>query len=61
MTAQAKVFDAGDVVLQSGITLKGARIVYTTYGTLNAHDVGAAAPGRIRNRLQCNNGFRAYR
>jgi homoserine O-acetyltransferase/O-succinyltransferase len=36
MNTQAKVFEAGDFVLQSGITLPGARIVYTTYGTLDA-------------------------
>ena len=36
MTTELKVFEAGDVVLQSGQTLKGARIVYTTYGTLAA-------------------------
>ena len=36
MTTEVKVFEAGDVVLQSGQTLKGARIVYTTYGTLAA-------------------------
>jgi homoserine O-acetyltransferase len=28
------VFEAGDVVLQSGITLRGAKLVYKTYGTL---------------------------
>ena len=34
MTTEAKVFDAGDVVLQCGITLKNTKIVYATYGTL---------------------------
>ena len=34
MTTEMKTFEAGDVVLQSGITMKGAKIVYTTYGTL---------------------------
>jgi len=34
MTTEVKVFEAGDVVLQSGITLRGAKIAYTTYGTL---------------------------
>jgi homoserine O-acetyltransferase len=29
-----QTFDVGDFVLQSGITLRGARIVYKTYGTL---------------------------
>jgi homoserine O-acetyltransferase/O-succinyltransferase len=29
-------FEAGDVVLQCGITLAGARVVYATYGQLNA-------------------------
>ena len=36
MTTEVKVFEAGDVVLQSGQTLKGASIVYTTYGSLAA-------------------------
>lgn len=36
MTTEAKVFEAGDVALQSGFTLRGAKIVYTTYGTLAA-------------------------
>ncbi len=30
------VFEAGNVVLQSGITLRGAKLVYKTYGTLAA-------------------------
>lgn len=34
MTANVQTFEAGDVVTQSGITLKGAKIVYATYGTL---------------------------
>ena len=29
-------FDAGDVVLQSGITFRGAKLAYQTYGRLNA-------------------------
>jgi homoserine O-acetyltransferase len=29
-------FDAGDVVLQSGITFRGAKLAYQTYGNLNA-------------------------
>lgn len=38
MTVETKegVFDCGDVALQKGGTLKGARIVYKTFGTLNA-------------------------
>ena len=31
-----KMFDAGDVLLQSGLTCRGARLAYQTYGTLNA-------------------------
>jgi homoserine O-acetyltransferase len=31
-----KIFDAGNVPLQSGITFRGARLAYQTYGTLNA-------------------------
>ena len=34
MSGNVQTFEAGDVVLQSGITLKGAKIVYATYGTL---------------------------
>jgi homoserine O-acetyltransferase len=31
-----EVFDAGDVVLQKGATLRDAKLAYKTYGTLNA-------------------------
>lgn len=31
-----QVFEAGDVVLQSGLTYRGARLAYKTFGTLNA-------------------------
>jgi len=34
MSGNVQTFEAGDVVTQSGITLKGAKIVYATYGTL---------------------------
>lgn len=34
MNPTVGTYEAGDVVLQSGITLKGARIAYATYGTL---------------------------
>ncbi|HWD60713.1 MAG TPA: alpha/beta fold hydrolase, partial [Stellaceae bacterium] len=30
------IFEAGDVVLQSGLTYRGARMAYKTHGTLNA-------------------------
>ncbi len=30
------IFEAGDVVLQSGLTYRNARLAYKTYGTLNA-------------------------
>ena len=30
-----EIFQAGDVVLQSGLTLRGAQLAYKTYGTLN--------------------------
>ena len=30
------IFEAGDVVLQKGATLRGAKLAYKTYGTLNA-------------------------
>src|SRR5215468_8684142 len=31
-----QIFEAGDVVLQSGLTYRGARLAYKTHGTLNA-------------------------
>jgi homoserine O-acetyltransferase len=31
-----KVFEAGNVTLQSGLTFRGARLAYQTYGSLNA-------------------------
>src|SRR5262249_29163406 len=31
-----EVFEAGNVVLQSGLTYRGARLAYKTFGTLNA-------------------------
>jgi homoserine O-acetyltransferase/O-succinyltransferase len=31
-----RIFEAGNVVLQSGITYRGARLAYKTYGTLDA-------------------------
>jgi homoserine O-acetyltransferase len=34
--ADYQVFELGDVVLQSGMTLREAKLAYTTYGTLNS-------------------------
>ena len=34
--ADYQVFEAGNVVLQSGLTYRGARLAYKTFGTLNA-------------------------
>jgi homoserine O-acetyltransferase len=31
-----EIFELGDVVLQHGATLRGARLAYKTYGSLNA-------------------------
>jgi homoserine O-acetyltransferase len=31
-----QTFDLGDIVLQSGATLRDAKLAYKTYGTLNA-------------------------
>ncbi|CAL74598.1 Putative homoserine O-acetyltransferase [Bradyrhizobium sp. ORS 278] len=31
-----QIFDAGDVLLQSGVTFRSLRLAYKTYGTLNA-------------------------
>ena len=36
MRTSEGVFECGDLALQRGGTLKGARIVYKTFGTLNA-------------------------
>lgn len=36
MNNETHFFDAGDVVLQCGITHRGTRLAYTTWGTLNA-------------------------
>ena len=36
MNPDTHFFDAGDVVLQSGITHRGTRLAYTTWGALNA-------------------------
>jgi len=35
--ADYEIFELGDVVLQSAATLRGAKLAYKTYGTLNAH------------------------
>lgn len=34
--ADHEVFELGDVVLQSGATLRGAKLAYKTYGRLSA-------------------------
>ena len=34
--AECQIFEAGNVVLQSGLTYRNARLAYKTYGTLNA-------------------------
>jgi homoserine O-acetyltransferase len=34
--ADYEIFELGDVVLQSGMTLRDAQLAYTTYGTLNS-------------------------
>ena len=31
-----EIFEAGNVVLQSGLTLRGAKLAYQAYGTFNA-------------------------
>ena len=31
-----QIFEAGDVVLQSGLTYRSAKLAYKTYGTLDA-------------------------
>ncbi len=36
MTGDARIFELGDVALQSGAVLPAARLVYKTYGRLNA-------------------------
>jgi homoserine O-acetyltransferase len=34
--ADYEIFELGDVVLQSAATLRGAKLAYKTFGTLNA-------------------------
>jgi hypothetical protein len=34
--ADYEIFEAGDTVLQSGATLRGAKLAYKTFGRLNA-------------------------
>ena len=34
--ADCQIFDTGNVVLQSGLTYRNARLAYKTHGTLNA-------------------------
>ncbi len=36
MAANHEIFELGDVTLQSGVTLPGAKLAYKTYGSLNA-------------------------
>lgn len=36
MTTELETFELGDVVLQSGITLRDAKLAFNAYGTLNA-------------------------
>src|SRR5260370_7970647 len=36
-----QIFEAGDVVLQSGLTYRNARLAYKTYGTLDAAKANA--------------------
>ena len=35
-TPDYQVFDVGNMVLQSGLTYRGAKLAYKTYGALNA-------------------------
>ena len=37
MTNAVENYELGDVVLQSGLTLRGARLAYKTFGELNAN------------------------
>ncbi len=39
--SDCRIFDLGDIALQSGITCHGARLAYTTYGKLNADNSNA--------------------
>lgn len=45
------IFEAGDVLLQSGMTLRGARLAYKTYGALNGDKSNAVVyPTRFSGR-----------
>jgi homoserine O-acetyltransferase/O-succinyltransferase len=41
MAQDYQIFEAGDVVLQSGLTYRGARLAYKTYGVLDAAKANA--------------------
>ena len=47
------IFGNGDVVLQSGLTYRGARLAYKTYGTLNAARSGAIIYPAFLRRAAC--------
>jgi homoserine O-acetyltransferase len=54
-TQAYEVFEAGDVVLQSGATLAGARVAYATHGRLNAaRDNAVVFPTRFGGRHEDN-------
>jgi len=51
MSADHEIFEAGDVLLQSGMTLCGAKLAYKTYGELNKDKTNAIVyPTRFSGR-----------
>jgi len=42
------IFEAGDVVLQSGLTYRDARLAYKTHGTLNTTKSNVIPSTRLR-------------
>src|SRR6516225_9694895 len=46
-----QIFEAGDVVLQSGLTYRGARLAYKTYGALDTTQYFIIIPNMFGNGL----------
>ena len=51
MRTSEGVFECGDLALQRGGTLKGARIVYKTFGTLSPKPTTSSSIRRATRRI----------
>jgi homoserine O-acetyltransferase/O-succinyltransferase len=57
MPAEARFHELGDLPLESGETLAGARLAYATYGTLNAaRDNAVLVASRTAGRTRTASG-----